>query len=134
MIFNRILFFLTQLKCYGEEDHDSDIPHLLHSINVTQVDMEFINLSSNKTFESPRIGAEFILLATESTNNPFTITKRKTVDDEHTPGTFTLIDIISPDARNGTQGTIHFLLVHLSHNTSVEPYFWLIRLQQLKSI
>lgn len=98
--------FSMQLKCYGEEDHDTEIPHLLHSINVTQVDIEFVNLSSNKTFESPRIAAEFVLVASQSPKNPFNVTKRKTVDDEHTPGTFTLVDIVTPGENLGTSFAI----------------------------
>lgn len=74
-------------------------------MNVTQVDIEFLNLYSNKTFGSPRVAAEFVLIASESPKSPFTITKRKTVDDEYTPGTFTLVDIITPGGNNGTQGT-----------------------------
>lgn len=93
------------MKCYAEEDHDIDVPHLLHSINVTQVDIEFINLSSNASFESPRIAGEFVLVASESPKNPFTINKKKTIDDEHTPGTFTLVEIVTPNGLNGTQGT-----------------------------
>lgn len=99
-------FSLKQLKSYGLEDHDSVTPHLLHSINVSQIDMEFVNLSWNSSIASPRIAAEFALVASESPKKPYKITKRKTVDDEHTPGIFTLVDVISPEGGNdnGTQG------------------------------
>lgn len=93
-----------QLKCYAEEDHDTVNPHLLHSINVTQVDIEFLSLTSNASFESPRIAAEFVLVADESPSSPFKIEKLKTIDDEHTPGIFTLIDVVSPGSHNGTHG------------------------------
>lgn len=73
-------------------------------MNVTQIDMEFIDLSWNSTFASPRIAAEFALVASESPKKTYKISKRKTVDDEHTPGIFTLVDVISPDGGNGTQG------------------------------
>lgn len=76
--------------------------------------MEFYDVTSNSSFRSPRIAAEFVLLASESTKNPFTISKRKTVDDEHTPGIFRLVDIISPNGRNGTQGS--FQIKSLSLN------------------
>lgn len=66
--------------------------------------MEFVDLSWNSSFASPRIAAEFALVASEPPNKPYKITKRKTVDDEHTPGIFTLVDVISPDGSNGTQG------------------------------
>lgn len=66
--------------------------------------MEFVDLSWNSTFASPRIAGEFALVASESPKKPYKISKRKTVDDEHTPGIFTLVDVISPDGGNGTQG------------------------------
>lgn len=93
-----------QLKCYGDEDHDANIPHLLHSINVTQVDMEFIDLTSRAAFDKPRVAVEFVLVASESPKNPFTVSKRKTIDDEYAARVFTLIDVVSPDGLNGTQG------------------------------
>lgn len=92
------------MQCYGTEDHDSITPHLLHSINVTQVDMELIDLDSNKTFHALRVAAEFVMVASEAPTNDFNIKERRTVDDEHTPGTFRLVDIVSPDGENGTQG------------------------------
>lgn len=92
------------MKCYGEEDHDTDIPHLLHSINVTQVDMEFIDITSKAGFKQPRIAVEFVLVASESPKNKFSITKRKTIDDEYSPRMFTLVDVVSPDGVNGSQG------------------------------
>ncbi|XP_031636232.1 glycosylated lysosomal membrane protein B-like [Contarinia nasturtii] len=96
-----------KLKCYNEEDHDKETPHLLHSANVTQVDMEFIDLIPSDTkFESIRIAAEFVLVAdSETTKTPFTINKRKTVDDENTPGVFTLIDINTPQVKNNTHAS-----------------------------
>lgn len=74
---------------------------------MTQVDIEFVNLSSNKTFESPRIAAEFVLIASQSPKNAFNVSKRKTVDDEHTPGTFTLVDIVTPGENQGTSFAIN---------------------------
>lgn len=49
--------------------------------------MEFIELTpTNSGWKSLRVGAEFVLVASEVNKNPFTINKRKTVDDENTPG------------------------------------------------
>lgn len=66
--------------------------------------MELIDLTSNKTFHALRVAAEFVMVASESSKNNFNIKERRTVDDEHTPGTFKLVDIVSPDGENGTQG------------------------------
>lgn len=92
------------MQCYGVEDHDSITPHLLHSINVTQVDLELIDLTPNATISDLRVAAEFVMVTSESPKGSFAIKERKTVDDEHTPGTFRLVDIVSPDGDNGTQG------------------------------
>lgn len=102
------------MKFFGSEDHDTDIPHLLHSVNVTQMDIEFVNLTVNASIGSPRIAMELVLIANETSTRPFTISERKTLDDEHTPGTFKLIDIVSPDGVNGTQGMIYFCDSHLN--------------------
>lgn len=100
------LFIRTQLKCFGHEDHDIDFPHLLHSTNVTQIDIEFVDLyNSNYSRPSTRLAAEFILVADESKNQPFQVSERKTLDDEHTPGIFKLIDITSPESFLGSRGT-----------------------------
>lgn len=71
---------------------------------MTQVDLEFIDLTTNKTIDKPRLAAEFVMIAGELSTNNFTINKRKTVDDEYTPGTFTLVDIM---ANNGTLGNYY---------------------------
>lgn len=97
--------FFTQLKCFGNEDHDIDFPHLLHSTNVTQIDFEFMDLiSSNHSFPSTRLAAEFVLVADESKKQPFQVSERKRLDDEHTPGIFKLIDITSPESFLGSRG------------------------------
>lgn len=65
-------------------------------------------MATNKSFDKLRIAAEFVMIAGESPTHNFTINKRKTVDDEHTPGTFTLVDIMSS---NGTLGKLQFLFI-----------------------
>lgn len=91
---------LLQFKCYGERDHDVEFPHLLHSMNATQVDIEFLKLASKAIgFENARIAAEFVLVAGELVREQsFVVSKRKTLDDEHTPGIFELIDVTSPES------------------------------------
>lgn len=110
---------------FGSEDHDTDIPHLLHSVNVTQMDIEFVNLTVvNASFGSPRIAMEMALIANETTTRPFIISERKTINDEYTPGTFKLIDIVSPDGANGTQGEFFF-------SVYVQYYLYFIRIFSL---
>lgn len=119
-----IAFSPSQMKFFGSEDHDTDIPHLLHSVNVTQMDIEFVNLTvvNASIGSTPRIAMEMALIANETTTRPFTISERKTLNDEHTPGTFKLIDIVSPDGANGTQGAFLFRL----HIRCISLEFFLI--------
>lgn len=109
--FDFFLLLFSQFKCFAEEDHDIDFPHLLHSVNATQVDIEFVKLTSKPSspstlphIEHPRIAAEFLLMANESNQKSFTVSTRKTLDDEHTPGIFELIDIISPNSLMAAKG------------------------------
>lgn len=101
-----------QFKCFAEEDHDVEFPHLLHSVNATQVDIEFVKLTSTPAGPSPlphikhpRIAAEFLLVANESNQKSYAVSSRKTLDDEHTPGIFELIDIISPNSLIAAKGS-----------------------------
>lgn len=83
----------------------------MHSENVTQVDMEFFQLATNSSFQKPRLAAEVILIVDEANigNQTFKISKRKTLDDEHTPGIFELIDISSPESFMASRGL--FLII-----------------------
>lgn len=78
----------------------------MHSDNVTQVDMEFFELATNKSFPQPRLAAEVVFMVDEKStgNQTFKISKRKTLDDEHTPGIFELIDISSPESFMASRG------------------------------
>lgn len=95
------------MKCFGVRDHDDDFPHLLHSNNMTQVDFVIDALRVNKSWPRARYAAEMVLVASEdkSNNKPgFVMQKRKSIDDEHTPGIFELIEIASPKSYVGGDG------------------------------
>ncbi|XP_055637790.1 glycosylated lysosomal membrane protein-like [Toxorhynchites rutilus septentrionalis] len=90
--------FLVKLNAYSTRDHGIEYPHLLHSSNATQIDIVFNNVSSK--FERPRFAIELLFVVSEQavTGTDFEITKRKNLDDEHTPGIFEIIDVLSPGA------------------------------------
>lgn len=108
--FSSFLAYL-QFKCFGDQNHDTEFPHLLHSVNVTQVDIEFVKIAVANV-QKPRIAIEFVYVADEADHElghkhgqrTFTISTRKTLDDEHTPGIFELIDIISPESLIASRG------------------------------
>lgn len=89
---------------------------------MTQVDLELIDLASNRTFHALRVAAEFVMIASESPKNNFNVKERKTVDDEHTPGTFKLVDILSPDGENGTQGNQRLLSTPVTYMNFIQVF------------
>lgn len=90
--------YCLQLNAYSTRNHGMEYPHLLHSSNATQIDIVFNNVSSK--FERPRFAIELLFVVSEQAvaGSDFEITKRKNLDDEHTPGIFEIIDVLSPGA------------------------------------
>uniref|UniRef100_A0A2M3Z6D0 Putative lysosomal transcription factor n=1 Tax=Anopheles braziliensis TaxID=58242 RepID=A0A2M3Z6D0_9DIPT len=88
--------FLFKLNAYSTKDHGMDFPHLLHSSNATQIDIVFNNITNR--FSNPRFAIELVFVVSEQRvqNSEFQVTKRKTLDDEHTPGIFEIVDVMSP--------------------------------------
>lgn len=86
------------IQCYGDKNHGGNYPHLLHNSNNTQIDIVFDKFKLKKSFHSPRLAIEMILATTDTkeSNTTFHITKRRTLDDEHTPGIFELDTLLSP--------------------------------------
>lgn len=86
------------IQCYGEKGHGDNYPHLLHNSNNTQIDVVFDKFKLKKSFHAPRVAIEMAIATTDtkSSNTTFYITKRRTLDDEHTPGIFELDTLLSP--------------------------------------
>lgn len=105
-----VVFF--QLKCFGVRDHDVDFPHLLHSENMTQLDFVMDALRVNESWPGARFAAEMVLVASENKSNKpgFVMQKRKSLDDEHTPGIFELIEIASPNSYVGGDGKYIYII------------------------
>lgn len=83
----RILF---QLTAFGFENHDSELPRLLHSPNSTQCKVELENLQSNSGFNQSRFAVKMILISGDSRNSSSKIVMRKNLDDENSPGVFSV--------------------------------------------
>uniref|UniRef100_A0A182QFW4 Lysosomal transcription factor n=1 Tax=Anopheles farauti TaxID=69004 RepID=A0A182QFW4_9DIPT len=90
--------FLFKLNAYSTKDHGMNFPHLLHSSNSTQIDIVFNNITNR--FVNPRFAIELLFVVSEQAvvGSEFEVTKRKTLDDEHTPGIFEIVDVLSPGA------------------------------------
>lgn len=109
-----------QLKCFASVDHGVDFPHLLHSENSTEFDLVLDGLRVNSSFQSARFAAEFVMVSEESKykNQSLTVHSKKSLDDEHTPGIFEIVEIASPKSFMANEGKaqLHFAfnLVDLS--------------------
>lgn len=57
-----------------------------------------------------RVGAEIVLVANETTSYSFNVAERKLIDDSRAPGTFEIIDVLSPGAVNNSQGRLFFFV------------------------
>lgn len=98
---------LTQLKCFSVKAHDVDFPHLLLSENATQFDIVMENIKFDaKKFPQGRLGAEMMIVSQEPAldGQSFVMHKKKSLDDEHTPGIFELIEIASPESFKAARG------------------------------
>lgn len=86
------------IQCYGDKGHGSNYPHLLHNSNNTQIDVVFDKFKLKKSFHAPRLAIEMVFATTDTkdSNATFHLTKRRTLDDEHTPGIFELDTLVSP--------------------------------------
>lgn len=97
---------MQQLKCFASVDHGVDFPHLLHSENSTEFDVVFDGLRVNSSFKNARFAAEFVIVSDDpkTNNQSFSVHSKKSLDDEHTPGIFEIVEIASPKSLMANEG------------------------------
>lgn len=83
-----IILNLLQLNAFGNSDHSSLQPHLLHTTNATQVDVVLDGLQVKYTKSRYALG--LLIVSTDHKHSNLTQIKRKSLDDEHSPGIFTV--------------------------------------------
>lgn len=81
-----------------------ELPHLVHTSNSTLVDVGLVNLSTWRGFNSSRFALHFVLVSTDSETETMRYTMRKSLDDEHTPGVFEIIEIKTPESYKSDDG------------------------------
>jgi len=86
----RLCEFTSQLSAFGFRDHSGELPHLLHSANCTQVDLVLDKLKTNSSFSNSRFALQLLIASNDKANATATIVLRKSLDDEHSPGVFTV--------------------------------------------
>jgi hypothetical protein len=87
---DRLCDLTLQLSAFGFRDHFGELPHLLHSANCTQVDLVLDKLKTNSGFSSSRYALGVLIASSDKANTTATIISRKSLDDEHSPGVFTV--------------------------------------------
>ncbi|KAK6639182.1 hypothetical protein RUM43_007452 [Polyplax serrata] len=91
--------FSIQLTAFGYENHDADLPRLLHSPNSTQCRIILQNMKTNSGFNESRYALELILVSSDSRNMSSQIVLKKNLDDENSPGIFSMVDVMTPKAQ-----------------------------------
>ena len=84
-----------QLSGYAKRDYGEWLPHLEHDTRTNQVDIQLQQLKSDSNFQASKFSLEFAIVSycPESYDcQNLNITKGKitTLDDEHTPGIFSV--------------------------------------------
>ena len=64
------------------------MPHLLHTTNATQVDLVLENMPT--LYDASRFAVDLISVSSDSKNSSLEIKKHRSLDDEHSPGIFTV--------------------------------------------
>ncbi|PSN45259.1 hypothetical protein C0J52_10341 [Blattella germanica] len=99
---------IVVLTAFGYLDHSELLPHLLHSANCTQVDLVLDDLKTNSTFSNSRYAVDVLLASNDKANSTAIIDPKKSLDDEHSPGVFTLVDLQTPMASSGRGGYLQW--------------------------
>ncbi|XP_038221314.1 glycosylated lysosomal membrane protein-like [Zerene cesonia] len=85
-------------------DYAVELPHLIHTANSSLVDISLVNLTVSKEYNASRFALHFVLVSTDDASDTMHYTMRKSLDDEHTPGVFEIIEIKTPSLFKNEEG------------------------------
>ncbi|XP_076238185.1 glycosylated lysosomal membrane protein [Calliopsis andreniformis] len=77
-------------------EHSEVLPHMLHTENSTQIDIILDNVQTNKSFSNSRFAIELLVVGGGNPEIPVFINPKKSLDDEHTPGIFEVVEVRTP--------------------------------------
>ncbi|KPJ20556.1 Lysosomal protein NCU-G1-A [Papilio xuthus] len=86
------------------KDYATELPHLIHTANSTLVDISLVNLTTWRYYNSSRFALHLVLVSTDSATDTMHNVMRKSLDDEHTPGVFEIIEIKTPASLSSEAG------------------------------
>ncbi|XP_021938342.1 glycosylated lysosomal membrane protein-like isoform X2 [Zootermopsis nevadensis] len=117
------------LSAFSFRDHFGELPHLLHSANSTQVDLVLDKLKTNSSFSNSRFALEVLIASSDKVNSTASIVSQKSLDDEYSPGVFTLVHLQTPMAELGKGGYLQWRPVayvakerDISYSTETSSY------------
>uniref|UniRef100_A0A1E1WLR1 Lysosomal protein NCU-G1 n=1 Tax=Pectinophora gossypiella TaxID=13191 RepID=A0A1E1WLR1_PECGO len=90
-------------------DYAVQLPHLIHTANSTLVDVSVVNVTSSRAYNASRFALHLLLVSTDPAGDTMRYSMRRSLDDEHTPGVFEIVEIKTPESsRNSDGGFIQF--------------------------
>nr|CAD7452824.1 unnamed protein product [Timema tahoe] len=92
------------VSAYGYNDHSDILPHLVHTQNSSLIDLVIDKLGTNSHFSHARFAVDIILASQDPKNTTMTFESHKSLDDEYTPGVFTMVDLQTPSSVSGAKG------------------------------
>lgn len=84
------------LSAYSNEGFGHWLPHLSHSSETSQVDIQLQKLESISGFNCSRFALEIYVVSESEGSNSVIRQKSTTLDDEHTPGIFKTEELVLP--------------------------------------
>ncbi|KAL0119415.1 hypothetical protein PUN28_007720 [Cardiocondyla obscurior] len=87
-------------------DHSDMVPHMLHTENSTLVDIILDHMQTNETFSKSRFAIELLAVGGGNPEVPMFVDPKKSLDDEHTPGIFEVVEVRTPPYNN-LDGTLN---------------------------
>ncbi|CAH0385567.1 unnamed protein product [Bemisia tabaci] len=97
---NGTISFLVSV--FPSKDHGIDLPHLLHTANSTQIDMTIDHFTT--AYPNSRFAVELAFVSSETENSDLELKSKKSLDDEHSPGVFTVIELQTENSKKGNVG------------------------------
>ncbi|XP_013140537.1 PREDICTED: glycosylated lysosomal membrane protein B-like [Papilio polytes] len=94
----------VKLDLLPYKDYATELPHLIHTANSTLVDISLVNLTTSRQYNSSRFALHLLLVSTDPATDTMHNVMRKSLDDEHTPGVFEIIEIKSPSSLSRGDG------------------------------
>ncbi|CAH0399591.1 unnamed protein product [Chilo suppressalis] len=90
------------------QDYAAELPHLIHTANSTLLDVSLVNFTTSPDYNASRYALNLLMVSQDSSNSTMTTTVRKSLDDEHTPGIFEIVEVESPRSSSGPGAYVQF--------------------------